>query len=256
IAGRSFAASPQARDREHDPGLALFDACYRCLYHQLVDEQKWHPRFQIIKQLLERALFHLAAYHQSDPAIFRIGLLQLHLRRENVAADPVDRSSDALKQSRAGNGKRLSFEKGGAGGSIAEGGTAVPAAVQRAALELRKHVFCGLHARASLADYRERDPGDGQQDTDKPGKDADRDGGAQRSGGGPMLHVHARGEKTGMIRASMLNRSPVSDGARVVGAKKVALVKCRDCSIRRISEGASRVTPVMRSLSPSMRNSV
>jgi hypothetical protein len=43
----------------------------------------------------------------------------------------------------------------------------------------------------------------------------------------------------------MWNRSPVSLGDRVVGAKNVARVKWCDCSIKPISDGASRVTPII-----------
>ena len=41
-----------------------------------------------------------------------------------------------------------------------------------------------------------------------------------------------------------------------VGAKNVAWVNCRDCSINRMSAGASLADPAICTLPPSMRNSV
>src|SRR5262245_52451696 len=66
-----------------------------------------------------------------------------------------------------------------------------------------------------------------------------------------LMDIHERGR----TMASMWKRSPGSDGERVVGAKKDACVN-PDCSISPISDGASRVTPVRRSLLSSMRSSV
>src|SRR5262249_37215021 len=68
--------------------------------------------------------------------------------------------------------------------------------------------------------------------------------------------AHVCTANTGLMRTSMLNRSPGSPADRVVGAKNVARVKCGDCSIRRINEGASCVMPMICSLSLSTRSSV
>src|SRR4029077_3000021 len=80
----------------------------------------------------------------------------------------------------------------------------------------------------------------------------------QRARGGEACEcrAHERYANTGSICASMWKRSPGSDGPFVVGAKKVARVKFGERSSSRISSGASRVTPITRNLSPSMRSSV
>src|SRR5262249_51379607 len=68
--------------------------------------------------------------------------------------------------------------------------------------------------------------------------------------------IHEAGPKYGLTCASILNCSPDSFWRRVVGAKNVARVNCGDCSISRISGGASCARPTIWTLSPSTRSSV
>ena len=55
---------------------------------------------------------------------------------------------------------------------------------------------------------------------------------------------HERGAPAGWMRASIWKFSLGPEAERVVGAKKVALVNCPDCSIKPIKDGASCVTPM------------
>src|SRR5437660_260128 len=106
-------------------------------------------------------------------------------------------------------------------------------------------------------EVRQRAPGDQQEHREHDAIRQRRDARiARESAIDGVAGLHERGANTGSMRASMWKCSPGSEGERVVGAKKVARVKCWDCSISRISEGASRVTPTTCILSPWMRSSV
>src|SRR5262249_9509169 len=126
-----------------------------------------------------------------------------------------------------------------------------------AALDLIEQFARGCVIQITAVKIGERAPGDQQERQEREPIGHGRDARIARKravDGGDGLHD--RGVNTGSMRASMWKCSPGSEGERVVGAKKVARVKCCDCSMSRISEGASRVTPTTCILSPWMRSSV
>src|SRR5260221_14310229 len=107
-------------------------------------------------KLLQGSRLDLAAHDQTDPAVFRISPLQLHLGRQYVAADPADRTADPLQERRAGNGQRLSFEERGAGGTPPQRGTAILSPQRQGPRKPPKHVFRRQDLPVALAITSER----------------------------------------------------------------------------------------------------
>ena len=175
----------------------------RSLHDELIDKQKRHPGFQIVQQLLQVRLLHLATDDQGDEAILGLRPLQVHLRRLHAAAELRDGAGDPLQQRRAGDRYRLAAEERRAGrnraGRIVRGVRTLLARFEpiENIERVRKHG-------ALFENVRERQPDRGEQ------RDDEHDIGRNR-------HVriareiaiqcniggHDGGENTGLIRASM-----------------------------------------------------
>src|SRR6185312_15046921 len=82
IYARSFCTLPLAGDPEQESQLAL--ACGYHLNVELIDEQKRHAGFQIVKQGLQRRLLEFAIRDHADEAGLGVRALQVKLGRQHI----------------------------------------------------------------------------------------------------------------------------------------------------------------------------
>ncbi len=140
----SSAAPPLARYRQKYPHPAITFGRRRTLDYKLIDKQKWHARFEIVENLLKRRLVDLATRHHAEKSRPGFPTLHIQLCGQYASAEFRDRIRNALKQSRARNRNRLSFEEGRSRRRGNVSGSS-PACCRPAALKLLQHCRDGRH---------------------------------------------------------------------------------------------------------------
>src|SRR5258708_13358225 len=84
----SFRTLPLSGRCEQDPQLSAsrIGERGRSLDDELIDEQKRHSGFEVVKQLLQSHLLHLATSENTDKSRLAFRALQFDLGRQDVAA--------------------------------------------------------------------------------------------------------------------------------------------------------------------------